>query len=442
MLAAKVSSKVAAGANHSIAVCRDGSAFSWGDNTRGQLGVGHHNAKEGRDSDNISADNKGLPGNIKNSFMPLRVQFSKGGRTRTRIKQIACGDLHTLAIDANNIAYSWGSNNKGQLGLADMKDRAFPCVIDSLQGVKIEHVDCGSFHSAASGNIGEAAQALLYMWGLNDKGQVGTDQVQGEDNKAILVKMHVHTLTSTEVSAAMLCLYVCGAADAISLFLFLNTTDSSSSSSSCIPGPVVVHLPLPAANKGPKTRVEAIIPSLGTSHTLILVTVVKDDEREKKRIRALNSINLDFKISNSQLDIKHKAVSQPIGNQEARTKKTNLLFVCGDNSKFQLGILDCNKGTYQTRLKHLPLAHFRDHSELVSPEKRSVLPASHNIKMVKGGGSCSLAVVSKRVISSKEEELLGEVEDAKEMLFVWGMPRGLLPNTLRASTPERVLATN
>ena len=43
--------------------------------------------------------------------------------TRT-IKQVACGQMHTLAVTDNGLVFAWGDNTKGQLGLGNMENNA------------------------------------------------------------------------------------------------------------------------------------------------------------------------------------------------------------------------------------------------------------------------------------------------------------------------------
>jgi alpha-tubulin suppressor-like RCC1 family protein len=40
-----------------------------------------------------------------------------GGEAKKRVKFIACGGEHIFAITRNNETYSWGRNEKGQLGI-------------------------------------------------------------------------------------------------------------------------------------------------------------------------------------------------------------------------------------------------------------------------------------------------------------------------------------
>ena len=90
---------IACGADHTIAIDTEGYLYAWGEDLDGQLGFG-----------TVSED--GI-------YTPTKV----GDKTW---KSIACGNFHTIAIDTEGYLYAWGSNDDGQLGLGDTKDRYTP----------------------------------------------------------------------------------------------------------------------------------------------------------------------------------------------------------------------------------------------------------------------------------------------------------------------------
>nr|XP_027196358.1 RCC1 and BTB domain-containing protein 1-like [Dermatophagoides pteronyssinus] len=66
------------------------------------------------------------------------------------IKIIACGSLHSLALTNTNQIYSWGWNNKGQLGLGDTNDRTTPSMVtfpDGSINSPIKNIVAGLCHS-------------------------------------------------------------------------------------------------------------------------------------------------------------------------------------------------------------------------------------------------------------------------------------------------------
>ena len=64
--------------------------------------------------------------------------------------------------------YAWGGNNMGQLGLGDSKDRRAPTQVDGLWAMPVQQLAAGDEHSAAL-----TASGFLFTWGCNDKGQLG-----------------------------------------------------------------------------------------------------------------------------------------------------------------------------------------------------------------------------------------------------------------------------
>lgn len=134
---------VSAGQNHSLAIASNGKTYAWGLNDRGQLGDG-------------SQDDRSTPVEVAT---PPGVTF---------ISVSAGSQGHSLAIGSDGKAYSWGSNQQGQLGDGTSTDRWAPVEIDSPQGVSFVSVAAGYQHSLALGSDGKA-----YGWGNNISGQLG-----------------------------------------------------------------------------------------------------------------------------------------------------------------------------------------------------------------------------------------------------------------------------
>jgi hypothetical protein len=98
---------VSSGANHTVALKRDGSLWAWGNNYEGALGFGTH------DSNNaparVGADNDW-------AFLPPDLG----------------GSLSTLALKSDGSLWAWGWNEYGQLGLGDYTDRNAPTLVGPL----------------------------------------------------------------------------------------------------------------------------------------------------------------------------------------------------------------------------------------------------------------------------------------------------------------------
>ena len=90
---------VAAGGQHSLAI-KDGTAYTYGNNTFGQLG---------------RADTISQPRN-----KPFAANFDS---STSNITKISAGSYHSLALDSDGQAFSCGKNDEGQLGHHDTRKR-------------------------------------------------------------------------------------------------------------------------------------------------------------------------------------------------------------------------------------------------------------------------------------------------------------------------------
>jgi alpha-tubulin suppressor-like RCC1 family protein len=134
--------KQLAGAHHIAAIKTDGTLWLWGGNSSGQLG-----------------DNTATP---KSS----PVQTISGG---TNWKQVACGTSHTAAIKTDGTLWTWGWNPFGQLGDNTTTDKSSP-VQTIAGGTNWQHVVTGAYHIAAIKTDG-----TLWTWGYNNYGQLGNN---------------------------------------------------------------------------------------------------------------------------------------------------------------------------------------------------------------------------------------------------------------------------
>ncbi|KAL0449881.1 UNVERIFIED_CONTAM: Ultraviolet-B receptor UVR8 [Sesamum latifolium] len=136
-------------------------------------------------------------GNSSDLFTPQPIKALQG----LRIKQIACGDSHCLAVTMEGEVQSWGRNQNGQLGLGNMEDslvprkieafqkmasfmvgagvdgnlglgdrddRLVPEKVSTIQGEKMVLVACGWRHT-----ISVSSSGSLYTYGWSKYGQLG-----------------------------------------------------------------------------------------------------------------------------------------------------------------------------------------------------------------------------------------------------------------------------
>jgi regulator of chromosome condensation len=114
----------------------------------------------------------------------------------TGITKIACGKYHSFAISKDGLVYAWGLNNYAQTGIPDGAggDDALihtPTIVENLRPYKIREIQGGLHHSIACTEEGS-----LLVWGRCDEGQAGIkldtlpkdDLVEYRGRPAILLK--------------------------------------------------------------------------------------------------------------------------------------------------------------------------------------------------------------------------------------------------------------
>ncbi|CAI5480586.1 unnamed protein product [Closterium sp. Yama58-4] len=133
---------VAAGAEHTAAAAEDGRLYGWGWGRYGNLGLGDR------------LDRK----------LPEQVTAIES----ERIAQVACGWRHTIAVNEEGRLFTYGWSKYGQLGHGDFQDHLTPSPVPAMQDKRIVQVSGGWRHSVALD-----ADGVVYAWGWNRFGQVG-----------------------------------------------------------------------------------------------------------------------------------------------------------------------------------------------------------------------------------------------------------------------------
>ncbi|XP_034025289.1 probable E3 ubiquitin-protein ligase HERC6 isoform X2 [Thalassophryne amazonica] len=139
---------VACGQDHSLAVCASGHVYSWGTGQDGQLGL--------------------FP-NPETSIKPRQVPIP----LPVPVIQVACGNVHSLALTKGGDVFSWGLNSHGQLGLRkEVRTQYSPVLVASLSGIPVIQISAGGAHSLAL-----TLSGLVYCCGANKFGQLGLNRV-------------------------------------------------------------------------------------------------------------------------------------------------------------------------------------------------------------------------------------------------------------------------
>mmetsp|Transcript_1928 Transcript_1928/g.3411 ORF Transcript_1928/g.3411 Transcript_1928/m.3411 type:complete len:1017 (+) Transcript_1928:469-3519(+) len=156
---------VAAAVHHTIALDSFGRVWSWGHGKNGRLGLGDETTR----------------------LLPTLVSELKGHR----VMQASVGRDHSLVVTKAGLIFAWGSNAFGQLGLrkgysgtmtTHPRKVKLPRIESTNMAPRAKQVGASSTHSVALGVDGS-----VYTWGANDKGQLGFRDVSSVQKAPELV---------------------------------------------------------------------------------------------------------------------------------------------------------------------------------------------------------------------------------------------------------------
>jgi len=132
--------QLAVSGDHACAVAR-GTVFCWGDNDHGQLGNGTRDSSE----------------------EPVEVPLAGV------VTHVTTGWKHSCATTADGAVWCWGDNAHGQLGDGSTQATTRPTRVASLETAAVR-IAAGRAHTCAV-----TVERDVLCWGLNDRGQLGTD---------------------------------------------------------------------------------------------------------------------------------------------------------------------------------------------------------------------------------------------------------------------------
>ena len=129
---------VTAGGGYACGLTPIGAAYCWGENSKGQLGIG----------------------DTLRTTVPVAVA---GGFTFT---SVSAGGAHTCGLTTTGTAYCWGYNWAGHLGDGSTSDRTTPVAVSG-------DLAFGSVNAGDSHTCGVTTSGAAYCWGNNFDGQLG-----------------------------------------------------------------------------------------------------------------------------------------------------------------------------------------------------------------------------------------------------------------------------
>jgi alpha-tubulin suppressor-like RCC1 family protein len=132
---------IGVGDHHSCAIDAEHVTWCWGANNGGRLGIGEE---------------------AEGSF-PLPHQVAG----RHHLTEISGGGSHGCALDDDDLAWCWGANLHGALGIGEEGGNSTTPVQSNHEGPLVE-LRAGASHTCARDREGE-----VWCWGINDSGQLG-----------------------------------------------------------------------------------------------------------------------------------------------------------------------------------------------------------------------------------------------------------------------------
>ncbi|XP_030953214.1 PH, RCC1 and FYVE domains-containing protein 1 isoform X2 [Quercus lobata] len=147
---------VACGEYQTCAVTDSGELYTWGDNGCG-------------------ADLMGEERN-RSSWLPCKLSGPLEG---VNISHVACGEWHTAIASTSGQLFTYGDGTFGVLGHGNLQSVSQPKEVESLKGLWVKSVACGSWHTAAIVDVVvdrfkfNAKVGKLFTWGDGDEGKLG-----------------------------------------------------------------------------------------------------------------------------------------------------------------------------------------------------------------------------------------------------------------------------
>ncbi|CUV07423.1 unnamed protein product [Cryptosporidium hominis] len=110
-------------------------------------------------------------------------------RSGSSIQEVGIGGFHTVVLTCEGSLYSFGMNDKSQLGLgkpgSELLGRALIKPAESLNiQNKIKSISCGVDHTLALSEMGS-----VYCWGANEYGQCGCDATEYQISTPTLISL-------------------------------------------------------------------------------------------------------------------------------------------------------------------------------------------------------------------------------------------------------------
>ena len=187
--------EISCGGHHSGVVCANNDVYFWGDSSSGQCGVGENKLvhqpcqiffNRSETVHNIQAETQ------QDDAPPLP-------KKRPVIKEIACGESHSLALSSKGEVWSWGTGC--QLGHGVKLEQVnFPKQIEYLIGKNVTSIACGAYHSLAIIQGGESFPTFVFGKSEHDLPSTAEPKLKRDKSKKKARKSSKGSLKKNQTS--------------------------------------------------------------------------------------------------------------------------------------------------------------------------------------------------------------------------------------------------
>lgn len=110
------------------------------------------------------------------------------------IKEICCGNEHSLAVTLQGNVYAWGNNTNKQLGIGYNSPNKVDHPTRVYNVGSVTQISCGYEHSVALTRAGE-----VYSWGHGEGGLLGHGELDDEAVPKMIVEFKKKNLRMAKV---------------------------------------------------------------------------------------------------------------------------------------------------------------------------------------------------------------------------------------------------
>lgn len=142
--------------------------YSWGFSKYGQCGDFRQNYLILPNEIKLIKKNKENDNDFLTNPNYLNLNFKENEEIILEPDSIFCGEFHSGIISNTKELFMFGKNNNGQLGTGDNINSCFPRFIN-LNNIKIKLLALGGEHTVAL-----STNSIVFSWGLNIYGQLGS----------------------------------------------------------------------------------------------------------------------------------------------------------------------------------------------------------------------------------------------------------------------------